>query len=132
ALVLAVCSLGLVQLRAEGISNADSFTDTPDSITGQRVSARYFPAGSGDPLVIVSNRAQAEQVGRAVAATEGVVPQSLGLPPGAKPSFEGKVLFEATMTAPSDSEAAKQTVERVRGAVHAVPGADAKVGGGTA
>ncbi|GAA0672530.1 MMPL family transporter [Streptomyces thermocarboxydovorans] len=132
AVVLAICSLGLVQLRAEGISNADSFTDTPDSITGQRVSARYFPAGSGDPLVIVSNQAQAEQVGRAVAATEGVVPQSLGLPPGAKPSFEGKVLFEATMTAPSDSEAAKETVERVRDAVHAVPGADAKVGGGTA
>ncbi|GAA1417571.1 MMPL family transporter [Streptomyces thermospinosisporus] len=132
AVVLTICSLGLMQLRAEGISNADSFTDTPDSITGQQVSARYFPAGSGDPLVIVSNQAQAEQVGRAVAATEGVVPQSLGLPPGAKPSFEGKVLFEATMTAPSDSEAAKETVERVRDAVHAVPGADAKVGGGTA
>ncbi|MCT7355953.1 MMPL family transporter [Streptomyces sp. 15-116A] len=132
AVVLAICSLGLIQLRAEGISNADSFTDTPDSITGQEVSARYFPAGSGDPLVIVSNQAQAEQVGRAVAGTEGVVPQSLGLPPGAKPSFEGKVLFEATMTAPSDSEAAKQTVERVRDAVHAVPDADAKVGGGTA
>ncbi|MFI9820137.1 MMPL family transporter [Streptomyces sp. NPDC052013] len=132
AVVLAVCSLGLIQLRAEGIGNADAFTDKPDSITGQEVSARYFPAGSGDPLVIVSNQAQAEQVGRAVAATEGVVPQSLGLPPGAKPSFEGKVLFEATMTAPADSEAAKQTVERVRDAVHAVPDADAKVGGGTA
>ncbi|MEU7470926.1 MMPL family transporter [Streptomyces sp. NPDC044984] len=130
--VLAVCSLGLVQLRAEGIGNADAFTGKPDSITGQEVSARYFPAGSGDPLVVVGNRAQAEQVGRAVAGTEGVVPESLGLPPGTKPSFEGKVLFEATMTAPSDSEAAKQTVERVRDAVHAVPDADAQVGGGTA
>jgi RND superfamily putative drug exporter len=132
ALALAVCSLGLIQLRAEGIGNADAFTGKPDSITGQEVSARYFPAGSGDPLVIISNQAQAEQVGRAVAATQGVVPQSLGLPPGTKPAFEGKVLFEATMTAPSDSEAAKQTVERVRDAVHAVPDADAQVGGGTA
>ncbi|MEV0243227.1 MMPL family transporter [Streptomyces sp. NPDC050674] len=132
ALALAVCSLGLIQLRAEGIGNADAFTGKPDSITGQEVSARYFPAGSGDPLVIVSDRAQAVQVGRAVAATEGVVPQSLGLPPGTRPVFEGKVLFEATMTAPADSEAAKQTVERVRDAVHAVPDADAKVGGGTA
>ena len=132
ALALAVCSLGLIQLRAEGIGNADAFTGKPDSITGQEVSARYFPAGSGDPLVIVSNQAQAVQVGRAVAGTPGVVPQSLGLPPGTKPAFEGKVLFEATMTAPSDSEAAKQTVERVRDAVHAVPDADAKVGGGTA
>ncbi|MGK5691826.1 MMPL family transporter [Streptomyces sp. URMC 128] len=132
ALALAVCSLGLIQLRAEGIGNADAFTGKPDSITGQEVSARYFPGGSGDPLVIISNRAQAEQVGRAVAATQGVVPQSLGLPPGTKPAFEGRVLFEATMTAPADSEAAKQTVERVRDTVHAVPDADAQVGGGTA
>jgi RND superfamily putative drug exporter len=132
AIALTVCSLGLIQLRAEGLSNADAFTDKQDSITGQQVSARYFPAGSGDPLVVVSNQAQAEQVGRAVAGTQGVVPESLGLPPGAKPSYDGKVLFEATMSDPSDSEAAKQTVERVRDAVHAVPDADAQVGGGTA
>ncbi|MDH6571755.1 RND superfamily putative drug exporter [Streptomyces sp. SAI-117] len=132
ALALGVCSLGLIQLRAEGISNADAFTGKPDSIVGQEVSARHFPAGSGDPLVIVSNQAQARQVGEAVAGTRGVVPESLGLPPGTKPSYEGKVLFEATMTAPTDSEAAKQTVERVRDAVHAVPDADARVGGGTA
>ncbi|MGW4872190.1 MMPL family transporter [Streptomyces chartreusis] len=132
AAVLAVCSLGLIQLRAEGLSNADAFTDKPESITGQEISEEYFPAGSGDPLVIVSNQAQAREVGRAVADTPGVVPESLGLPPGTKPFFEGKVLFEATMTAPSDSEAAKQTVERVRDAVHAVPDADAQVGGGTA
>ncbi|MEV0218889.1 MMPL family transporter [Streptomyces sp. NPDC050704] len=132
AAALALLSLGLIQLRAEGISNADAFTGKPDSIVGQEVSARYFPAGSGDPLVIVSDRDRAEEVGQAVAATSGVVPDSLGLPPNTEPEFEGKVLFEATMTAPADSEAAKQTVERVRDAVHAVPDADAQVGGGTA
>ncbi|MGW0580542.1 MMPL family transporter, partial [Streptomyces sp. NPDC002920] len=132
ALVLAICSLGLIQLRAEGISNADAFTDKPDSITGQEISEQYFPAGSGDPLVIVSRQAQARQVGQAVAATDGVVPTSLGLPAGTKPLYDGKVLFEATMSDPSDSEAAKHTVERVRDAVHAVPDADAQVGGGTA
>ncbi|EFL30823.1 MMPL domain-containing protein [Streptomyces viridochromogenes DSM 40736] len=132
ALVLAVCSLGLIQLRAEGISNADAFTGKPDSIVGQEVAERYFPAGSGSPLVIVSDQAQARQVGRAVAGTEGVVPTSLGLPPGTRPVNDGKVLFEATLTDPADSEAAKQTVERVRDAVHAVPDADARVGGGTA
>ncbi|GAA3862320.1 MMPL family transporter [Streptomyces lacrimifluminis] len=132
AAALVACSFGLMQLRAEGLSNADAFTDKPDSIVGQEVSARYFPAGSGDPLVVISNQAQAQQVGRAVAETRGVVPTSLGLPPGTKSSHEGKVLFEATMTAPADSEAAKQTVERVRDAVHAVPDADAQVGGGTA
>ncbi|MFD9395708.1 MMPL family transporter [Streptomyces sp. NPDC060000] len=132
ALVLAVCSLGLIQLRAEGISNADAFTGKPDSISGQEVSEKYFPAGSGDPLVVIGDTARARQVKLAVARTEGVVPTSLGLPPGTKPVHEGKVLFEATMTAPADSEAAKQTVERVRDAVHEVPDADAQVGGGTA
>ncbi|MPY59032.1 MMPL family transporter [Streptomyces spongiae] len=132
AAVLALCSLGLIQLRAEGISNADAFTGKPDSIVGQEVSERYFPAGSGDPLVVISSRAQAEEVRRTVADTRGVVPDSLGLPPGTKPVYDGKVLFEATMSDPADSEAAKQTVERVRDAVHAVPDADAQVGGGTA
>lgn len=132
AAVLVLCSLGLIQLRAEGISNADAFTGKPDSIVGQEVSERYFPAGSGNPLVVISNRQQAEEVARTVAGTRGVVPDSLGLPPGTKPVYNGKVLFEATMSDPGDSEAAKQTVERVRDNVHAVPGADAQVGGGTA
>ncbi len=132
AAALAALSLGLFQLRAEGIANKDAFTGKPDSIVGQEVSAHYFPAGTGDPLVIVSNRAQAEQVGRAVAADRGVVPTSIGVPPGTAPEHDGKVLFEATMRDPADSAAAKDTVERVRDAAHAVPGANAQVGGGTA
>jgi RND superfamily putative drug exporter len=132
AAVLVALSLGLFQLHAAGIANADAFTNTPDSIVGQQVSARYFPAGTGDPLVIVSNKAQAEQVGRTVAADRGVVPTSIGVPQGTAPEHNGQVLFEATMRAPSDSDAAKATVERVRDAVHAVPGAHAQVGGGTA
>lgn len=132
ALVLAAFSLGLTQLRAEGISNADSFTGKPDSIVGQEVQAKYFAAGSGDPLVIISNAPQARQVGLAVATTPGVVPPTIGIPPGTKPINDGRVLFEATMTDPADSAAAKATVERVRDAVHAVPDADAQVGGGTA
>ncbi|MER5397180.1 MMPL family transporter [Streptomyces sp. NPDC002599] len=131
-LALGLLSLGLIQLRAAGIPNADQFTGKPDSIVGQEVSARYFPAGDGDPLVIVSNTAQGRQVGEAVAADPGVVPASIGVPPGTAPVHDGKVLFEATTRAPADSAAAKDTVERVRDAVHAVPGADAKVGGGSA
>jgi RND superfamily putative drug exporter len=132
AVILAVCSLGLLQLRAEGQSNADAFTDKPDSIVGQELSERWFPAGSGEPLLIVSDREQAEQVGRAVDATPGIVPGSVGPAPGAAPLHDGRVLFEATLTDPADGEAAKQTVERVRDAVHAIPDADARVGGGTA
>lgn len=132
AVALAALALGLTQLRAEGLSNADSFTDKPDSIVGQEVQGTYFPAGSGDPLVIVADADQAEEVRSTVAQTRGVDAASIGVPPGAKPESGGRVLFEATPTDPADSDAAKQTVERVRDAVHAVPDADAKVGGGTA
>ncbi|MFI6090058.1 MMPL family transporter [Streptomyces sp. NPDC051218] len=132
AVALAALALGLTQLRAEGLSNADSFTDKPDSIVGQEVQGKYFPAGSGDPLVIVAQADRGDAVRDAVAGTRGVDPASVGVPPGTKAEAGGRVLFEATPTDPSDSEAAKQTVERVRDAVHAVPDAEAKVGGGTA
>src|SRR4051812_49133757 len=46
AAVLVALSMGLFQLRAAGIANADAFTNTPDSIVGQKVWARYFPAGT--------------------------------------------------------------------------------------
>lgn len=132
ALVLAALSLGLTQLRASGLSNADSFTGKPDSITGQEVQDRYFPAGSGDPLVVVAAAGRSAAVRGAVAATPGVVRGSVGVPPGARPEADGRVILEATMTDPSDSDGAKDTVERVRSAVHRVPDADAQVGGSTA
>lgn len=132
AVVLAACSLGLLQLKANGLSNADSFTGRPDSIVGAEVQAKHFPAGSGDPLVIITAADRAADVRRAVAATDGVVPASIGVPPGTAAEHDGEVLLEATMTASPDSDAAHATVERVRDAVHAVPGAHARVGGGTA
>ncbi|MFD9906513.1 MMPL family transporter [Streptomyces sp. NPDC059063] len=132
SVTLAALAVGLVQLRAEGVSNNDAFIDKPESITGQEVKAEYFPAGTGDPLVVLANKAQGDEVRRAVAGTRGVSPESIATPPGTKPEHDGKILFEATLTDPSDSRAAKDTVARVRDAVHDVPDADAKVGGGTA
>lgn len=82
--------------------------------------------------MVVSDAAAAGQVRRTVAADPGVVPASIGVPPGTAPEHDGRVLFEATLRDPSDSDAAKATVDRVRDSVHALPDADAKVGGGTA
>ena len=44
----------------------------------------------------------------------------------------GYAYLEGTLTAPPDSQAAYDTIDRVRSAVHAVPGANALVGGVTA
>ncbi|MER5724874.1 MMPL family transporter [Streptomyces sp. NPDC002418] len=132
ALVLAALSLGLVQLRAAGLSNADSFPGTPDSVAGQDIQERYFPAGAGSPLVVIAAADRSGQVRAAVERTRGVLPGSLVVPPGTRPVHEGRAVFEATLTDAGDSDAAERTVERVRNAVHPIAGADALVGGDTA
>ncbi|MFJ9607587.1 MMPL family transporter [Kitasatospora sp. NPDC101176] len=126
ALALAACCIGLVSLNATGLSTAGSFTGTPDSVVGQQVLEQHFPGGTGAPLTIISTEAGAPAVRAAAGATAGVAATS---PPVA---HEGQALFQATLTDPPDSQAAKDTVDRVRASVHAVPGADAKVGGSTA
>src|SRR5256885_17183710 len=45
---------------------------------------------------------------------------------------DGLVYLQGTLASQPDSPAAAATVDRVRAAVHAVPGANAKVGGATA
>ncbi|WP_405010562.1 MMPL family transporter [Kitasatospora sp. NBC_01539] len=126
ALALAVCSLGLISLNATGLTAAGTFTGKPDSVTGQQVLAAHFPGGTGSPLTVVSNADGAERVRVTTAATQGVA--------GATDVVvkNGEAIFQATLADPPDSDAAKATVDRVRDAVHAIPGADAQVGGNTA
>ncbi|MEU6850568.1 MMPL family transporter [Actinacidiphila alni] len=131
-LVLGALALGLTSLKATGLSSADSFTNTPDSVTGQKVQARYFPAGGGQPLVVIARADAAGPVRTALAGVEGVVPASVGTPPGVAAQKNGRVYLEATLTDPADSKAAQRTVERARTTLHQVPDADALVGGGTA
>ena len=50
-------------------------------------------------------------------------------PPAAR---AGYAYLEGTLSAPPDSQAGYDTIDRVRSAVHAVPGANAEVGGVTA
>jgi putative drug exporter of the RND superfamily len=45
---------------------------------------------------------------------------------------DGHAYLEGTLTDPADSQAAFATIDRLRDTVHAVPNADAKVGGNTA
>lgn len=126
SLVLGVLALGTTTLNANGLTNAEAFTDTPDSVVGERVIARHYPAGSGQPVDVVANASAAGEVRRAMAGTEGIAQVS-------RPVVKnGEAFIQGTLTAPADSAAAKATVDRVRDVVHAVPGADALAGGGTA
>jgi RND superfamily putative drug exporter len=126
SVLLLIASLGTLTLNADGLSNQDSFTGTPDSVIGERVLAAHFPAGAGNPLVVVSNADKAAEVRTAIASTEGIASV-------AEPRISGgQAYIEATMSDAVDTQAAKDTVDRVRASIHAVPGADALAGGGAA
>ncbi len=126
ALVLGVMALGMTGLNASGLSNADSFRGTPDSVTGDQVLARHFPAGAGQPVVVVGNQGTGPQLAAALRDVPGITavtqPQVVA----------GHAYLEGTLTAPADSGTAFDTINAARNAVHAVPGADAMVGGNTA
>ena len=138
-LVLVGLSLGIGQLRVSGISQSESFTTTQESVTGQQALERHFPAGVGSPAVIIAREAAADQVLSVVKQTPGVSDAaflSAGGGGGGEPSGSGAprvegglVLIDATLASSPDSQAADDTVRQLRSAVHAIPGADAKVGG---
>jgi RND superfamily putative drug exporter len=126
ALVLGVLALGLTTLKASGLTNAQAFRGHPESVTGETVLAAHFPAGAGQPVIVIGNPAKTAALRSAFAATPGIASVT---PPMTR---AGHAYLEGTLTSPPDSQAAFTTVDRVRSAVHAVPGANALVGGTTA
>jgi len=126
AIVLATGAAGLIGFRFGPLTVAQSFRGTPSSITAQNKLARYFPAGSGEPVEVVSTASSAGQVRAALAGTAGIASVTHSV------AKDGKAFLQATMTPRPDSTAAYTLVAKIRTTVHAIPGADAKVGGGTA
>src|SRR6516164_6614043 len=126
AVVLGVLALGLTGLKANGLTNAQAFRGHPDSVTGEAVLAAHFPAGAGQPVVVIGSPSAAAELRSALAATRGIASVT---PPVTR---AGYAYLEGTLSAPPDSQAGYDTIDRVRSAVHAVPGANAEVGGVTA
>ena len=126
AVILGVLALGLTGLKAGGLTNAQSFRGHPDSVIGQSVLAEHFPAGAGEPVIVIGNPGAAAQLRSAFAATPGITSVT---PPQIR---AGYAYLQGTLTAQPDSQAGYDTIDRVRAAVHAVPGAGALVGGTTA
>jgi RND superfamily putative drug exporter len=127
ALVLGAMALGVTGLKASGITTAESFGGHhPDSVVGQQVIDQHFPAGAGQPVIIAGNPAKSQQL---LAVFRGVS----GITAVAAPQIHaGHVFLQGTLTSPPDSQAAYTTIDKARSALHAVPGADALVGGNTA
>jgi RND superfamily putative drug exporter len=126
AVLLGALAVGAVTLKAGGLTAAQGFRGTPDSVVGQRVIDAHFPAGAGQPVVVVGKQADEAALASAFRGTKGIS----GVTPVA--ARGGLVYLNGTLTAPPDSAAAYATIGQVRDAVHAVPGAGGLVGGATA
>ncbi|MFF8014506.1 MMPL family transporter [Streptomyces sp. NPDC007929] len=137
ALVLAVFAAFSPSLASKGVPLDEIFVNDAPSVSAQSTLGAHFPGGSGNPAVIIADASRTAEVTAAARGTEGVAfagaVSASGRPGAGKPLVvDGRVRVDATLKAAADSDAAKKTVERLRAGVHAVPGADALVGGYTA
>lgn len=127
ALILLGCLAFLPQFKADGLQFSDAFTKKTESIKGMEVFAAHFPAGQGSPTQIVTHPATAQAVADAARTVPGVASVEV------KPKVvDGYQVVEATLTDDPSSKSAQAAVQRLRTVEHAIPGADALVGGDTA
>jgi len=124
--LLAIACLGLFRLDTAGLAAEDTYTQEFESITGQRVLVEHGLVDQSNTALVVANADQGAAVAEAMTDIEGLdAPRD--------PAIAGGVAFvQAAIQGDVSSSAAFETVERVRDAVHAVDGADALVGGGSA
>jgi RND superfamily putative drug exporter len=126
SVLLAVACLGMLTLNTNGLTTEETYTTDFESVTGQQVLVDHGLVDQSNKIMVVANAEQADAVAAAVDGIEGVEEPS---DPVAK---DGVGFIEATIDHDPSTQAAFDTVERVRDAVHAVDGADALVGGNSA
>ncbi|MFD9356867.1 MMPL family transporter [Streptomyces sp. NPDC060031] len=134
---LLACAAFAPALNSRGVPFDEIFVNDAPSVAAQATLGRHFPGGSGNPAVIITNAGAAARVAAAAEDLSGVDSafpvDAAGRPaPGAPLVIDGRTRIYATLTDAADSDAARETLARLRTAVHAVSDADALVGGSTA
>jgi putative drug exporter of the RND superfamily len=127
AVVLGALALGTTTMQT-GLRQSDAFTTRPESVIGQELLAEHFAAGSAEPVEVYVRPSEAATVAAAVASVPGVAPDGV-----AEPVVAGSwARIDTVLTSAADTSQARSTVNAIRDTVHAIPGADALVGGTTA
>lgn len=149
-LVMLVASVGVLQLKADGVPQSELVLGGSEARTGQELLAEHFPGGSGSPISVVTAESQLEQIAEFMLADDriesvtvsseespsgslpvtedGIQPLFPGAPPAEPTVRDGDVLLQGTLTVAADSAEAEDTVRELRTSV----GDDAIVGGVTA
>ena len=112
--VLAVAASAMTQIRA-GLSTSDQFLDTPESITASQRYAESFPAGSVDPVVVMTT-GDGEQVAATVGEVPGVESARVAASGG------GVTEVDAVLAGDPGSEEVRDTVARRPGGARRHPG----------
>ena len=151
-LVLALGTVGVLQLDASGVPQSDLVLGSSQARDGQKVLGEHFPGGSGSPVQVVVAKDSLQKAADALLADKGIdgvtvtakdspsgsAPvtkdgvQPVGRPgtPAPDPTVvEGDVMLQGTLTAAADSTSAEDTVRRLRTSLE---GTGAVVGGVTA
>src|SRR5690606_28182027 len=123
--LMTVAATGVLALSAAGISlgltQSEMFQDKPESVVAQERVSEHYPSGSSDPAQVVTRTAAAEEVRSAAAGADGVA----RVEPGGDRTSDGSLTtLSVVLEDAPDSDAAKDTVDVLRDAVHAVDGAD--------
>ncbi|MGC3861578.1 MMPL family transporter [Micromonospora chersina] len=135
SLLLAALALGGLGIRT-GLSETEQFRAKPEAVAGAETLARAFPAGTTQPVAVLTNPGAAPAVLAAAGAVDGVASAR----PGAAGDRVAQV--DVVLAAEPGTAASDRAVEALRDAVAAVPdsappavaGADAPEGalvGGT-
>ncbi|MEV0416687.1 MMPL family transporter [Streptosporangium canum] len=123
ATVLPLIGLALFapQLNARGVPLDETFVNDAPSVAAQATLSEHFPGGSGQPAVIVAPAERAAAVAKTAGGVEGVSDASAttqsGRPGDTPKIVDGRVLVEATLRDAPDSDAAQDTVKRLRAAL---------------
>ncbi len=114
-LVLAGLALGGLGIRT-GLSQSELFRDKPEAIAAADTLTKAFPAGTTQPLAVLTTPAAAQRVADAAATVPGVASARAGA------AAEQVAQVDVVLDAEPGSEAARQAVEALRAAMDAVPG----------
>ncbi|WP_337062979.1 MMPL family transporter [Kineococcus sp. G2] len=120
--LLAALAAGLAGAE-QGLSRTEQFRTAAESVAGAETLQEHYPEQGTEPAQVVAGAGTAEEVVAAASAVPGVSSARVAGTSG------DLVRVDAAIAAEPGSAAARETVQRLREAVGAVPGAEALVGG---
>jgi RND superfamily putative drug exporter len=127
AVILGFIALNATQLDSRGLTTADQYTKHVGSTEGAQLLSEHGLVDDSTPIQIVAKSSATDEVTAALGKVPGLSSPDTSVPP-----IDGTQLISVTSTGDIASQAAFDKVKQVRSAVHAVPGAEAQVGGASA